>query len=280
MTFSPLSVVILAGSPHEVTSRPHPALAAHVSLFWELRLEGGSHQVRSLPDGCTDLTFDLASVEPAAFLSGPQLEPRTFDLQGRVALFGVRLLPGAAPRLLGRPVTSGDLWVPLATLGGGAAAITAAVHGAANTATRIELVEEWLVGRLVGDENAGLLRALEGIFRGGGEIRVATLARGAAMSERALSRAFTEQVGLSPKRFSRIVRFQRVLRRLDGEPDWAQLASELGYFDQSHMIREFRALFGCTPREAAALVEGGAAATSPGRAGGAGSGRWPPPPAR
>ena len=51
------------------------------------------------------------------------------------------------------------------------------------------------------------------------------------------------------------LRFQRVLRRVEGCPDWAQLAIELGYFDRAHMIREFRTLFGCTPGEAVALIE-------------------------
>ena len=256
MKFSPLSVVILAGSPHEKTSHPHPALAAHVSLFWDLRLEGGPHQVRSLPDGCTDLTFDLGDPgAPSAHVSGPQLTPRTFDLPGRRALFGVRFLPGAAPRLLGRRATSDDLWVPLERwLGPEAAVLTAAVAGAADTAARVEVVEEWLLRRLAGEEDAGVARALATIFRGGGELRVAALAGAAAMSERALSRAFAARVGLSPKRFSRIVRFQRVLRRIEAQPDWARLATELGYFDQSHMIREFKALFGCTPGEATALM--------------------------
>jgi AraC-like DNA-binding protein len=67
--------------------------------------------------------------------------------------------------------------------------------------------------------------------------------------------ALAGRVGLPPKRFSRVVRFQRVLRRVEGCPDWAQLAIELGYFDQAHLIREFRTLFGCTPGEAVALIE-------------------------
>jgi AraC-like DNA-binding protein len=256
VSFSPLSVVILKGSPTEATSRPHPALAAHVSLFWELRLERGPHQVRSLPDGCTDVTFDVAADVPAAYLTGPQRGPRTFDLTGQVALFGVRLLPGAAARLLGRPAGSDDLWVPLASwLGPEATALSAAVQRAADTAARIELVERWLLQRLVGADDAGLARAIEGVFRGGGEMKISELARAAAMSERALSRAFAARVGLPPKPFSRIVRFQRVLRRIDGQPDWALLAGELGYFDQAHMIREFKALFGCTPGEATALVD-------------------------
>jgi AraC-like DNA-binding protein len=255
VSFSPLSVVILKGSPAEATSRPHPALAGHVSLFWALTLERGPHRVRSLPDGCVDLTFDLAAATPAAHVTGPQLEPRTFELEGRVALLGVRLLPGAAPTLLGAQVGSDDLWVPLARwLGDDATTLAASVARAPDTAARIERLEAWLAGRLLGLEDPDVARAIARIFDSGGAGRIGDLARAAGMSERALSRLFAARVGLSPKRFSRVVRFQQVLRRLDGQPDWAQLAADLGYFDQAHMIREFKALFGCTPGEAFALV--------------------------
>jgi AraC-like DNA-binding protein len=257
VSFSPLSVVILKGSPVESTSLPHPALAAHVSSFWDLRLEGGLHQVRSLPDGCTDLTFDLRAVPAAAHVSGPQQAPRTFELRDRVWLFGVRLLPGAAPSLLGGPVTSADLWVPLARwLGDGASALAQAVASAPDAAARIAVVEAWLTQRLLGGHDRRLGKAMALIFDNAGSVRIAELAIAAGTTERALSRLFTDRVGLSPKRFACVVRFQHVLRRLEGRPDWAQLALELGYFDQAHMIREFKRLFGCTPGDAVALVAG------------------------
>lgn len=257
MNFSPLSVVILKGSPISATALPHPALSGHVSLFWALHLDQGPHRVRSLPDGCVDITFDLSPTAPAAYVTGPQLEPRTFDLDSQVDLFGVRLFPGAAPPLLGGAVGSSELWVPLSErVGSTTASLAHSVAQAADTAARIEILEEWLTQRLLGGtEDARLGRAVALIFRSGGSVRIAELATAAGVSERALSRLFTGRVGLSPKRFSRVVRFQHVLRRVRGRADWAQLAIELGYFDQAHMIREFRTLFGCTPGEAVALID-------------------------
>lgn len=58
---------------------------------------------------------------------------------------------------------------------------------------------------------------------------------------------------LAPKRFSRVVRFQHLLRRLGEEPNWTAFATQLGYSDQAHMIREFKELFGCTPGDAVEL---------------------------
>lgn len=68
------------------------------------------------------------------------------------------------------------------------------------------------------------------------------------VTERYLRRAFVDRTGLSPKRYARIARLQRVLARLRGRrPDWARLASELGYFDQAHLVNDFRDLTGATP---------------------------------
>src|SRR6185369_5493935 len=72
------------------------------------------------------------------------------------------------------------------------------------------------------------------------------LAREAGLSEKRFIDVFKFEVGLNPRLFSRIRRFQRVLGRVQrsGAPDWAQLALNQGYFDQSHLIRDFVAFFG------------------------------------
>ena len=62
----------------------------------------------------------------------------------------------------------------------------------------------------------------------------------------ALRRRFTRHVGLPPKRFARIRRLQRLIHRA-GDGDWARAAVEVGYFDQAHMVNDFRALTGLTP---------------------------------
>lgn len=90
---------------------------------------------------------------------------------------------------------------------------------------------------------------------------VAQAADAVGWTTRRLSAGFAAQIGLSPKRYARIRRFQRLLARVNGEPgspDWALLAADVGYHDQSHLIHEFRALAGMTPtayapRSAAAL---------------------------
>lgn len=80
---------------------------------------------------------------------------------------------------------------------------------------------------------------------------IAALAEGSGRSHRHFIAGFRDAAGLAPKRYARVLRFKRVLRALSStpRPGWAQLALEAGYFDQSHLIREFRQFAGVSPRE-------------------------------
>ena len=88
-----------------------------------------------------------------------------------------------------------------------------------------------------------------------GRIRIAELSARLGLGGRRLERAFQRQIGVSPKLFTRIVRFQRVFELVQaGLPcpgriaiDWAMLALDCGYFDQSHLIRDFRRFSGQSP---------------------------------
>jgi AraC-like DNA-binding protein len=255
VSFEPRSVVVLQGRPIWSNSTPHATLAAHVSSYWSVRLEGRSQTVRSLPDGCSDVAFDLASPEPTAYVTGPQQHANTFEVKGRVELFGVRFLPAGAALLLGTSATNRDLWVPLSKwLGDEAHRLTQAVARAQDNAARADVLDEVLVQRLAaGSSDVRLSKAVALVFQSAGTAKIAALAKAAGASERTLNRLFEEHVGLGPKRFSRVVRFQHLLRRLDDKPNWSAFSTELGYSDQAHMIREFKQLFGCTPGDAVEL---------------------------
>lgn len=80
---------------------------------------------------------------------------------------------------------------------------------------------------------------------------VRELARDAGLSNRRFIDVFRFEVGVKPKLFTRVQRFQSVLRLVHRPdvPDWGQLALEHGYFDQSHLIRDFLAFSGLSPAE-------------------------------
>lgn len=67
------------------------------------------------------------------------------------------------------------------------------------------------------------------------------------VTARHLRRAFTESVGIGPKEFARTVRLQRAVRTAATSNDWARIAADAGYYDQAHLIADFREFLGLTP---------------------------------
>ena len=81
----------------------------------------------------------------------------------------------------------------------------------------------------------------------GDEVRVESVAKRLGVTARHLRRAFTESVGIGPKEFARTVRLQRAVRMAASSKDWVRIAADAGYYDQSHLIADFRELVGLTP---------------------------------
>jgi AraC-like DNA-binding protein len=79
---------------------------------------------------------------------------------------------------------------------------------------------------------------------------VSSVAVDLGVSERHLRRLFREAIGVSPKAFAKVTRFRRAVRaaRAENHANWAAIAAEAGYYDQAHLIGEFRSIAGVTPR--------------------------------
>jgi AraC-like DNA-binding protein len=98
--------------------------------------------------------------------------------------------------------------------------------------------------------NTGLVKAMmQDIYKTNGSVAVAELVGKYHFSERQLERIFLQEIGLSPKNFSRIIRFQQVFRLAELSGSLTSLALEAGYFDQAHFSREFKSFTGLSPRQ-------------------------------
>ncbi|MYM91484.1 helix-turn-helix domain-containing protein, partial [Rugamonas sp. FT82W] len=106
-----------------------------------------------------------------------------------------------------------------------------------------------------GDASELLIRhALAALDASGGTLRIEDLAAQLGVSRQHLAALFRTRVGLSPKLYARICRFRRAAAalkagaaRVPGAPNWAQLALDCGYFDQSHLIHDFQEFAGSAP---------------------------------
>jgi AraC-like DNA-binding protein len=255
---------------------PSRRLAPFVECFWLLSDDGApaSPPEAILPDGCMELLVQLrepmrrageARAQPRVFLCGQITAPLLLEAAGAVRTFGVRFRPGGA-----RPFFEGDLSdltdhdTPLADLWGSRAGeMEERLHAAPGMGSMVASAERLLLSRLPEGRRDGRVDSAVRLVMGTrGRARLEGLAGAAALSGRQLERRFRAAVGLSPKKLSRIVRFQRLVRlaRRPGAFAWAEAAARCGYFDQAHLIRDVRAFSGAAP---AGLREGARAFTAP-----------------
>jgi AraC-like DNA-binding protein len=123
------------------------------------------------------------------------------------------------------------------------------------------IAESFLLARVArarGLAGAGIaLRATATMRRRAGGSKLDGIAAGEGLSVRQLERIFQQFVGTTPRMYGRLARVKRVLSLANAHatPDWAGIAAVAGYFDQSHLIRDFRELNGATPVEFHALTQ-------------------------
>lgn len=248
--------------------RPSAPLRGHVECFWFLSDDASSAQrdvERIVPDGCSELIIHLGDPferlttdgferQAPAFLVGQMQRFILLRPSRRIATVGVRFRPAGARRffrepasdLTGRFVSLDELWGPVAER------LRAQLYEARSRAERARMLEDALLDELRGDDDRGTVAGTAvWILKNEGRVSVREAARHAGLSERSLERRFRDELGITPKAFARIVRLQGVLRAIgrEAEPDWAGVAAECSYFDQPHLIRDFRALTGETPAE-------------------------------
>jgi AraC-like DNA-binding protein len=192
----------------------------------------------------------------------------TVTAPGQAEGVQVMLDPLVAARILGRPFGEvANRVVALSDLDGSALrdlrALPARLGAASGWGERFALLDRAFGARLSATPPpdprlAGAWRRLRST---GGAVRVEALAAEAGWSRRHLGEIFRRELGLPPKTLARLVRFEHAHRRASqaATEGWATVAADAGYYDQAHLIRDFRAFAGATPTRAPII---GAAATA------------------
>lgn len=215
---------------------------------------GAVHLVFQLTDDPLRIYDDVADTTGTAvarsLVGGARARYYVRSLSEPTPSVGVQLRAGAAECLLGVPagelagrhVSLFDLWGPAAER------VRAQLFEAASAERQLDLLESTLTARLsrVRALHPAVAEALAH-FRTAPDVRAAVRATG--YSHRRSVELFRRSVGLPPKLFCRIHRFQGALDRLAAAPaaPWAELAAASGYSDQSHLRRDFHEFAGVTP---------------------------------
>lgn len=213
----------------------------------------GSGRFEWLPDGRTGLVFRM--LEGGREGDVAILGPRTRALFKRptrvVRVVLLRFKPGWSAALLGVAASAlADRIVPLEDIWGrpgrdlGLELLEA--RNLSEVLDRISRAVSHRSGHRSESSSARLARRAASLLEGGTD-RVEDVAAQLGVTARHLRRAFTDTIGVGPKDFARGVRLKRAIRMAGASRDWARIAAEAGYYDQSHLIADFRELTGSTP---------------------------------
>ncbi|MDT5186816.1 MAG: hypothetical protein QOJ20_3283 [Mycobacterium sp.] len=255
------------------TYRPGPPLADFIEYLWALRDVPAHSTERIVPSATLELVVNLHEdalriYDPetrgwrrysGAVVSGAYRRFFVIDPRDHASIVGVHFRPGGALPFLGVPPGElADRHVDLAMLWGRSALeLREQLCAAPTAAARFALLERALRSRLVDCRpgHPAVPFALGRLARPG--VTVGEVAADVQLSRRRFIEVFTTEVGMTPKRLSRVLRFQRasgLARRLDA-PDWGQLAHACGYFDQPHLIHDVSEFAGTSPRQLRAASE-------------------------
>jgi AraC-like DNA-binding protein len=226
---------------------PDGSLRRWVECGWSLDCGAAPPEHRVAPDGCVDIVYDR---EQGLRVVGAMTVEQRFQFSSGASQTGVRFRPGMAGTFL-------DL--PVAELTDGSAALADIWQGSARS-----LQQQLDDARSIGDAMRLLLasvavpesapdpvqRAIDALTAANGNADLDLLARQANLSPRQFRRRCLEESGLTPKHLARVLRFRhasQIARASGHRPDWAVIALDAGYYDQSHFIRDFREFTGRTP---------------------------------
>lgn len=252
------------------TYKPNPQLAKQVKLYWSIEdmVDGFQHErERIFPDGCIELIFNYSDrwrkydtetefhIQEPCFIHG-QLKT-FFELQalGKIGVFSARMHPAGLQPFIdfdvdtftGNTLTIAQVW------GKDGEALEKRMLACSTNEERVAVLEEFLLGKRkeYKIDNAPVEHCVDAMIKSVGNIAVDELADELKISKRQLERRFTAAVGITPKLFARITRFQNMLQLIENKEfkNFTTIAYEGGFYDQAHFIKDFKDFTGLNPKQ-------------------------------
>jgi len=248
---------------------PPPPLSNLVASFTYYKGYQPGHSIdRFLPDGNVELVIDLTGFPKSvydnetlavrqsfskAWIAGLRREFISIHAGQDAEMFVVTFRKGAARAIVGMPlaelteqVIEGDM-----VFGRPILLLREALLEAESPEAKMAAAERHLLAMAGGElqPNPFVQYAVDQILLRPGQLSLEALSQKVGYSQKHLIQLFKEQVGLPPKAFLRIIRFQRAIMEIEqrGAIEWSHLALDCGYYDQAHFIRDFKRFSGFTP---------------------------------
>lgn len=240
---------------------PSPTLAPFIKCYWLLESDDTNNSQRIIPSGSASLVFHRGvqmknsdGIIARTFLCGQHTTFSDIKPMGLVNMIAVVFHPFGARAFFNLPIYElSGLNVSAEDMSNKALKqLEDKILNTTDDLLCISMIETFLMGELNPFKEYNykrLVATVDAINVRGCEITVPQLAEIACVSTKQLHRIFDDHIGINPKEFMRIVRFQKALFTLQNEPSisFTKLAYECGYYDQSHLTNEFKLLSGYSP---------------------------------
>ena len=194
----------------------------------------------------------VENAHPIALIGGQTFHRVDLVMRGTVDAFTMVFQPGGLFRLFAIPgeVLTNDHFEAEGALGRRVHELHQRLGNVASFTERVRTADEYL--HLIQPQYEGIdpvETAAQYVLARGGRIRVPELARSVGIGVRQFERRFRYEIGIAPKLYARIARFEAALglRALVPDTRWTDIAHALGYHDQMHMVHDFNQLFGDNP---------------------------------
>jgi len=241
---------------------PPPYLKNYIRYFWVLESDTNEPAKKLLPlaDGCPGIIFQHSTLGslfhqrhehlPEIFLYGQTVKPIELNVSGQFRTIGVCFYPYALKSMFGFDACElTDSCVDLTLLVNN---FKEPLLNASSLKNQIEIFSTHLDRHIKKSSyrvDQATEYALSQIVQAKGNLPLRDLQRKLKLSERGFQRRFNQHVGISPKLFSRVCRFQAALQQLKNNnyANLSDVAFDNGYADQSHFIRSFKEFAGFSP---------------------------------
>lgn len=191
----------------------------------------------------------ISAVDP--MLMGPTLTPYEYRPEPRTELIGLAIQPEWTPVLVGLRTSEIDrehVWDRPGSILRGALRVAETGVPARQLAEALGASAVAQIAKAAAPDRR-LSTGLGFVRRSAGRVAIGAVADRLDVHQRHFRRQLVDAIGLAPKHYARLVRFNAALARADqsAAPNWAGIAADFGYSDQAHLVREARTLAGATP---------------------------------
>jgi AraC-like DNA-binding protein len=244
---------------------PHDSLRKYIRYYWLLENEANPKTPRKLaplPDGCPGILFQQSShgtlldpthkLLPEIFIYGQTIKPTEFSLQGKFQTIGICFYPYALKSIFGlhaSEFTDACLDLTLITH-----EIKEQLLNSPSVMQQVEVLSSYILNQIRKKDrpvDQATEYALTHIAKSKGNIPLKEVQKTMQLSERGFQWKFDQYVGISPKLFARVCRFQASFGQMKNNNynNLSDLAFDNGYADQSHFIRSFKEFTGLSPHQ-------------------------------